>query len=127
MLQLPGPRWAALISLSAALAAHAQQASAPARPASAAAAPVPGAAAGDVSYRSAFEGYQAFADEKPGSWREANDNVGRIGGWREYAREAQGGAPSPAAQPPERPASAPAAAPASPATGQNPHAGHGKH
>jgi hypothetical protein len=39
-------------------------------------------------YRSAFDGYRGFADAKPVPWREANDNVGRIGGWRAYAREA---------------------------------------
>jgi hypothetical protein len=29
------------------------------------------------------------AEPKPPTWREANDNVARIGGWRTYAREAQ--------------------------------------
>ena len=40
------------------------------------------------AYRSAFEGYQPYTDEKIGNWKEANDNAGRIGGWREYAKEA---------------------------------------
>jgi hypothetical protein len=39
-------------------------------------------------YRSAFDGYRGFEDAPPVPWREANDNVGRIGGWRAYAREA---------------------------------------
>lgn len=40
------------------------------------------------------------------SWREANDTVGRIGGWRSYAREAQpAAAPATVPTPPTRPAS----------------------
>ncbi|WP_157264206.1 hypothetical protein [Azohydromonas aeria] len=57
-------------------------------------------------YRSAFEGYRPFADEPVRSWRETNDTVGRIGGWRAYAREAQSGD----AQPTAAGTSAPAAA-----------------
>ena len=60
--------------------------------------------ANDLAYRSALEGYQPFTDSKPVPWREANDNVGRIGGWRAYANEAQGTAPA----------------------GQGPHSGHAK-
>ena len=40
------------------------------------------------AYRSALEGYQPYTDEKIVNWKEANDNTGRIGGWREYAKEA---------------------------------------
>ena len=40
------------------------------------------------AYRSAFEGYQPYTDEKIVNWKEANDTAGRIGGWREYAKEA---------------------------------------
>ena len=40
------------------------------------------------AYRSALEGYQSYTDEKVVDWKEANDNTGRIGGWREYAKEA---------------------------------------
>lgn len=39
-------------------------------------------------YQSALEGYQAFSEEKVRPWKEANDNVGKIGGWRAYAKEA---------------------------------------
>jgi hypothetical protein len=70
-------------------------------------------------YRSALEGYQPFGDEKPVPWQQANDTVGRIGGWRAYANEAQGlaGRAGPAAAPASAPAaSAPAA--------KDPHAGH---
>lgn len=79
------------------------------------------------SFRSALEGYQPFSDEKVLPWREANDNVGRIGGWRVYAREAQEGADSSNAAP-ARPASGTAGAkPADPApVPANPHLGHNK-
>lgn len=33
--------------------------------------------------------YRKHSDEKLVSWREANDTVGRIGGWRTYLREAR--------------------------------------
>jgi hypothetical protein len=39
-------------------------------------------------YRSALEGYQRYTDEKTVNWKEANDATARIGGWREYAKEA---------------------------------------
>ena len=42
-----------------------------------------------LSYRSSFSRFRAFSDDKPVFWREANDAVARIGGWRVYAREAQ--------------------------------------
>lgn len=80
-----------------------------------------------TAWRSAFEGYQPFADAAVAPWRESNDTVGRIGGWRAYAREAQGeapaSAPSPpgAASPPSPQGAAPAGAPAKPAA---PAAGH---
>ncbi len=73
-------------------------------------------------YQSAFEGYQAYSDDKVRPWKESNDTVGQIGGWRVYAREAQGGPPAPVSGPAG--ASPPAAA--GPAAA-NPHAGHGKH
>lgn len=81
----------------------------------------------DLGYRSAFAGYQRFTDEKVGSWKDANDNVGRIGGWRQYAREVREG---------DAPGSSPAPAGARPAQstpGNNPSGstppapGHGQH
>ena len=45
--------------------------------------------------RSAFEGYSAYSDEPVSNWQAANDNVARIGGWREYARQAQSDQPAP--------------------------------
>ena len=57
------------------------------------------------TYRSVFEDYRPFTEDKVTPWREANDAVRDIGGWRAYAREAQGTAP-PAAQAASAPASA---------------------
>jgi hypothetical protein len=42
-----------------------------------------------VPYKSAFERYQAYSDDPIVNWKAANDEVARIGGWREYARQAQ--------------------------------------
>ncbi len=50
------------------------------------------------SYASSFSQYRRLGDEKPVSWRDANDTVTRIGGWRVYAREAQQPDPAPAAK-----------------------------
>ena len=49
-------------------------------------------------YESSFARYRRALEDKPISWREANDNVTRIGGWRTYAREAS--SPEPAASMP---------------------------
>ncbi len=73
-------------------------------------------------HRSAFARYRAFDDDKPLSWREANEAVARIGGWRAYAREAQ--------QPEAKPAGTPA--PSSPQPTDTDAArpmppGHGRH
>jgi len=48
-----------------------------------------------LRYHSALERYQPYKEQPVQSWRDANDNVGRIGGWRVYAKEAaapEGGA-----------------------------------
>ena len=36
-----------------------------------------------------FDRYQAWRDAPLGNWRELNDRVGEIGGWRTYLRESQ--------------------------------------
>ncbi len=46
-------------------------------------------AATPVPFKSAFEGYQAYSDDKMTNWKAANDEVARIGGWRAYAKQAQ--------------------------------------
>ncbi len=38
----------------------------------------------------AFESYKPYTDEPIGNWKSANDITARIGGWREYAKQAQG-------------------------------------
>lgn len=70
-----------------------------------------------VSYASPLASYRRLGDDKPVPWKEANDRVTRIGGWRTYLREAQQ---------PEAPASAPASAPAA-APASAPAAGHKHH
>lgn len=49
---------------------------------------------GVLPYVSPLQSYKAYADQPVEPWREANDRVGRIGGWRAYAREIQTGAPA---------------------------------
>lgn len=76
----------------AAPASAAKPASPPAAAAaSAASAPVERAQAASGEYRSALEGYQPYSENKMVPWREANDTVGKIGGWRAYAKEAAEG------------------------------------
>ncbi|HOM12965.1 MAG TPA: hypothetical protein PLB41_06570 [Rubrivivax sp.] len=90
-------RWLVRATLcTSAFAAQAQGAGSP--PVAPATRPDPLDAKTDVpalSYRSSFARYRAFNDDKPLSWREANDAVARIGGWRVYAREAQQPEPAP--------------------------------
>ena len=73
-------------------------------------------------YRSPLAQYRRLGDDPPVAWREANDTVTRIGGWRAYAREAQQPDAAPAAKPVEN---APAAKPNDPA--KTMPAGHGGH
>ena len=42
-----------------------------------------------LPYRSAFEGYEPYTDDKLLNWKEVNDTTGQIGGWRAYAKEAR--------------------------------------
>lgn len=111
----PAP-WAFAVSALLALPAMAQNnTSAP--PPQSVAAPTP------LPYTSALQGYQPFVDEKVRSWKESNDTVGKIGGWRAYAKEAA----EPEAKSSQTPAASPVAAPKAPAAPADPHAGHGKH
>ena len=79
-------RWllpaACTVAVSAAAAQNPPPATAPSDPLDAQAT-VPA-----FAYRSALTDYRRIGDEAPVPWREANDTVGRIGGWRAYAREA---------------------------------------
>lgn len=57
------------------------------------------AAVPPLKYESPLAIYRAYADQDVAPWRESNDTVGRIGGWKAYAREAD---PSGDASPPPR-------------------------
>ena len=77
-------RCLAMACTAVAATAFAQQTAAPpARP------PAQDAAPPSV-YRSAWSSYRPYAEEKVISWKDANDEVRRIGGWRTYQRESQG-------------------------------------
>lgn len=65
-----------------------------------------------LHYTSPIGEYQRHVDQPMGGWRAANDQVGRIGGWKAYAKEVQ------AAEPGAKMDMVPAGAP------MNPHAGH---
>ena len=68
-----------------------------------------------VRYESSFAQFRRIGDDKPLAWREANDAVARIGGWRVYAREAQQPVPATPAKPAvpaQTPAQTPSIAPA---------------
>ena len=62
-----------------------------------------------LTYKSALDGYQPFADEKPIPWKEANETVYRRGGWQAYAKEASGSGNA-GAESPKSGAAAPASA-----------------
>lgn len=106
------PRWLLPALLCAAAAAAQSQ---PAKPAPRpdpldAAAAVPAAV-----HLSSFANYRRLRADDPIGWRQANDEVARIGGWRAYAREAQR---------PEAAASGPAAQAAKPMPMPAGHGGH---
>ncbi len=84
----------------------------PSAPPVALGAPVP------LRFDSVLSRYKPMTDQKLGSWREANDTVTRIGGWRTYLKEAQ------APEVTESSVPTTPAKPSAPPT-PNPHAGHG--
>jgi hypothetical protein len=100
--------WAALVFVSL-LAAQAQaQPSVPPRPDPLdAKAQVP-----STRHESSLASFRRSGEDQPIPWREANDTVTRIGGWKAYAREAQ--QPDPTAAKPATPARPPASAPGAP-------------
>lgn len=108
----PPPRWLLACALIAAAWATAPTLAQP-RPPATAASTVPRADPMDAQaevptlvHESAFLRYRRLGADRPLGWREANDTVGRIGGWRTYAREAQaptGAGSAPPATPGPRP------------------------
>ena len=88
-----------------------------------------GASVPVTTYKSPFGAYRTQSEPEVAPWRDSNDTAARIGGWRAYAREAQGAATAPtvpAATPPApaKPASADAKKPMH--DGHHMHGG-GKH
>ena len=55
-----------------------------------------------TAYEPALSRYRRFVEPPPVSWRQANDTADSIGGWRAYAREAQGAASAPPRTPAAR-------------------------
>ncbi len=86
----------------------------------------PKASVPTLRYESPFAQYRRLGEEKPVSWRDANDTVTRIGGWRVYAREAQQPDPVPTSAPESAPAAKPADTPPASKPMLMP-AGHGGH
>jgi len=75
-------------------------------------------------YHSIFAQYQVFKEQSVLPWREANDDVGKIGGWRFYAKEAsQPDATDKSTGPESDPQMK---KPAEPPIGDDPHSGHGR-
>ncbi len=85
-----------------------------------------------LNHKSSFDNYRPYSDEKAANWKAANDEVGRIGGWRAYLKEAQEPDAESGKKPTEIPSRSPStqpspatAIPPKPAQPANPHAGHG--
>lgn len=47
-----------------------------------------------LQYRSVLSQYQAFNEQPVAPWRETNETVEKIGGWRVYAKEARQAVPA---------------------------------
>lgn len=60
----------------------------------------PAASGPEFEYRSAFTDYRPFSDEKLAPWREANDEVGRVGGKAGHGGHAKPAPVKPASKPP---------------------------
>ena len=54
----------------------------------------------DVAYVSSLASFRRLGDDPRTDWRQANEVVNRIGGWRAYAREASQPEPAPPSPPP---------------------------
>jgi hypothetical protein len=85
-----------------------------------------------LGFKSTLEKYKPYTDEKIAPWKASNDEVGKIGGWRAYLKEANEPDTPPASKAPASVAPATSPATTSPATvapsrPANPHAGHAGH
>lgn len=114
------------IPLTMVLVALAASGSAFAQPAAPSPDPNVGAPPHGAVYRSAFDDYRRHAAQPVTSWRDANNTVGRIGGWQAYAREAAGPTTTDASSKvPASKAAEPARKPEGPASTGGAHGGHG--
>ena len=88
---------AAALGVMLASASHAQPDPTASAAASQASFPAPATpAAKSGAGASAFDGYKPHTDEPISNWKAANENVAQIGGWREYAKQAQQAVDTPA-------------------------------
>ena len=85
-----------------------------------AAAPVP-----PTNYQSPFAQYRVLGEDRNTPWKEANDTVRSIGGWRAYAKEAAEAAKAGAARAPSAAPAAPSTPPVAPKTRPAPQHKHG--
>lgn len=93
------PRGLPLLLLAALTTAYAQP---PSPPAARSVRPDPldpQASVPALRYASPLAAYRRVGEDSPVPWREANDVVTRIGGWRTYLREAQRATPVAPASP----------------------------
>ncbi len=56
-----------------------------------------------IQYQSPFNDYRPLGEDKRIPWKAANDEVGKIGGWRVYAREASVNNAAKESMPPQPP------------------------
>lgn len=80
-----------------------------------------------VVHRPALAGYRRLGDDRPVAWKDANEAVNRIGGWRSYAREAQSPAPADPRGRQDLPVATPAPASSAPSGTAPAPRGHGQH
>ena len=75
--------------------------------------PATSASTSVIQYQSPFKNYRSLGEDKRIPWKAANDEVGKIGGWRVYAREASvdnSSSESKPAGPPSKPGTEPGTA-----------------
>ncbi len=85
----------------------------------------PAAIVAPASFASPLAAYRPWAPPASKSWREVNDTVARIGGWRVYLREAQQPDPAPAESSPPSRTDAPSMPAPAPGGAREHHGGHG--
>lgn len=74
-----------------------------------------------LHYQSPLKAYQGFSEQPLHNWRQANELVGRIGGWRTYAQEPYAQEPYSQDVPAPQPAEPAGEPPAKPMESQHDH------